>query len=104
MTGAGLGTPSSEMLDSLEASRDFDFFFGHYIVGLARHKTDTAALKRIPCRIVPAVGADSRGELAHLGGLGLAKILGVEAEVFPGGHGGFMTHPAEFARRLREVL
>jgi pimeloyl-ACP methyl ester carboxylesterase len=104
MTEAGLGTPSSEMLDSLETSRDFDFFFGHYIVGLAKHETDVAALERIPCRIVPAVGADSRGELAHLGGLGLARILGVEAEVFPGGHGGFMTHPAEFARRLQEVL
>jgi pimeloyl-ACP methyl ester carboxylesterase len=104
MTEAGLGTPSPEMLDSLETSRDFEFFFGHYIVGLTKHETDIAALKRTPCRIVPAVGADSRGELAHLGGLGLAKILGVEAEVFPGGHGGFMTHPVEFARKLEELL
>jgi pimeloyl-ACP methyl ester carboxylesterase len=104
MTEAGLGTPSPKILDSMETSRDFAFFFGHYVVGLAKHETDIAALKRIPCRIVPAVGADSRGELAHLGGLGLARILGVEAEVFPGGHGGFMSHPAEFAHRLEEVL
>jgi len=27
-----------------------------------------------------------------------------QAEVFPGGHGGFMTHPAEFARSLEELL
>lgn len=104
MAEAGLGEPSQEMLESMETNRDFDFFLGHYIVGLAGHQTDIPALLRCGCRIVPAVGADSRGEPAHLGGLGLARILGTEAEVFPGGHGGFMTHPAEFASRLREVL
>jgi pimeloyl-ACP methyl ester carboxylesterase len=104
MTEAGLGEPSPEMLDSMEANRDLHFFLGHYIVGLARHMTDIRAIKSAACRIVPAVGADSRGEPAHLGGLGLAEILGTEAAVFPGGHGGFMTHPAEFANRLREVL
>jgi pimeloyl-ACP methyl ester carboxylesterase len=104
MVEAGLGEPSPEMLASMEGNRDFDFFLGHYIVGLARHQPDITMLRHVPCRIVPAVGTDSRGELAHLGGLGLANILGTEAEVFPGGHGGFMTHPAEFARRLEEVL
>lgn len=104
MAEAGLGEPSPEMLDSMEANPDFDFFLGHYIVGLARHQTDVPALQHVACRIVPAVGADSRGEPAHFGSLGLARILGAEAEVFPGGHGGFMTHPAEFARTLRQVL
>jgi pimeloyl-ACP methyl ester carboxylesterase len=104
MAEAGLGEPSPEMLDSIEANRDLHFFLGHYIVGLARHQTDIPAIKSAACGIVPAVGADSRGELAHLGGLGLAEILGTDAEVFPGGHGGFMSHPAEFASRLRKVL
>ena len=104
MVEAGLGKPTPEMLDSMEGNSDFDFFLGHYIVGLAKHQTDIEALKRSTCRIVPAVGADSEGELAHLGGLGLASILGTKAEIFPGGHGGFMTHPSEFASRLPEVL
>lgn len=104
MTEAGLGEPTPEMLDSIEGNPDFDFFLDHYIVGLANHQTDIPALKRGACRIVPAVGAESEGELAHAGGLGLANILECHAEVFPGGHGGFMTHPVEFASRLRDVL
>jgi pimeloyl-ACP methyl ester carboxylesterase len=104
MADAGLGEPPSDLLDSMESNSDFEFFLGHYIVGLGGHETDLASLKRVPCRIVPAVGRDSRGELAHLGGLGLAEILETEAEVFPGGHGGFMSHPAEFARKLQEIF
>jgi hypothetical protein len=53
---------------------------------------------------VPAVGADSRGQLAHEGGLGLARKLGTEAIVFPGDHGGFDGRPEEFAAKLCEVL
>lgn len=104
MIEAGLGEPSQEMLESTSTNPDFDFFLGQYIVGLAKHQTDIRALKHGHCKIVPAVGSDSRGEPAHLGGLGLAAILETKAEVFPGGHGGFMTHSAEFAAKLREVL
>ncbi len=104
MVGAGLGEPTAEMLDSMEKSPNFDFFFRHYVVGLGRYELNVAALKGAPCRIIPAVGADAAGQFAHLGGLGLAKILGTGAAVFPGGHGGFMSHPADFANRLREVL
>jgi hypothetical protein len=34
----------------------------------------------------------------------LAARLGTEAAVFPGAHGGFGSHPAGFAAKLREVL
>ena len=53
---------------------------------------------------MPAVGEDSEGQLAHDGGLGLARRLGVDAVVFPGGHGGFDEKPVEFAAKIREVL
>jgi hypothetical protein len=56
------------------------------------------------CRIVPAIGAESAGQLAHTAGLGLARILGVEATLFPGDHGGFDGRPVEFAEKLCEVL
>ncbi len=88
----------------MEGQPNPHFFLGHYVRGLARYEPDLATVRAGGCRIVPAVGADSRGEPAHLGGLGLAERLGTEAVVFPGGHGGFISHPAEFAARLRQVL
>lgn len=84
--------------------RNMDFWLGHYFRSIAFYEPDFIALKAGSTRIVPAVGDESRGELAHEGGLGLARRLGTEAAVFPGAHGGFDSHASEFAVRLREVL
>ncbi len=84
--------------------KNMEFFLGRYLRNIARYEPDFVALKACSCRIVPAVGAESAGQLAHNGGLGLAKRLGVEATVFPGDHGGFSGRPKEFAAKLREVL
>jgi hypothetical protein len=83
--------------------KNMEFFFGRYIRNLARYVPDLEALKG---RVLPApaVGTDSAGQLAHDGGLGLARALGVETAVFPGDHGGFDGRAAEFAPRLLEVL
>ena len=83
---------------------NMQFFFGRYIRNLARYEPDIEALKACSCRIVPAVGDASQGQLAHNGGLGLARKLGVEPAVFPGRHGGFDERPVEFAARIREVI
>jgi pimeloyl-ACP methyl ester carboxylesterase len=99
------GQPTPEMLeDMVRMQGNMDLFFGPYVLAIARYEPDLAALRAASCRIVAAVGDDSRGELAHDGGLGLAKWLGTEAVVFPGAHGGFDSHAAEFAARLHEVL
>lgn len=99
------GEPAPEQLEAQAAMmRNMQFFFGRYIRNLARYRPDIAALKTCACRVVPAVGEDSKGQLAHNGGAGLAAQLGVEAAVFPGGHGGFDEKPADFAARIREVL
>jgi pimeloyl-ACP methyl ester carboxylesterase len=99
------GEPTPEMREDMARMQgNMDLFFGPYMVAIARYEPDYAALKAAPCRIIAAVGDDSRGELAHDGGLGLAERLGTQAVVFPGDHGGFQSHPAEFATRLREVL
>ncbi|HYA01323.1 MAG TPA: alpha/beta hydrolase [Candidatus Binatia bacterium] len=99
------GEPSAEQPEARAMTqRNSEFFFSRYIRNLSRYRVDTAALRSCSCHIVPAVGSDSAGQIAHRGGLGLARLMGVPATVFPGGHGGFDGRPEEFAARLREVL
>jgi len=97
--------PTPEMLEDMARMRgNMDLFFGPYVLAIAHYEPDFAALKAASCRIIAAVGEQSRGELAHDGGLGLAKRLGTQAVGFPGAHGGFDSHSAEFAAKLREVF
>ena len=97
--------PTPEQLQAMaQMQRNMDFFFGRYIRNIARYRPDFAALKSCPCRIAAAVGEESRGQLAHEGGLGLATRLGMDAIVFPGDHGGFTGRPVEFSAKLLQVL
>ena len=99
------GEPTPEMREGMaQFQRNMEFWLGHYFLAIAAYEPDFKALKAGSTRIVPGVGEDSRGELAHEGGLGLAERLGTQAVVFPGAHGGFDSHAAEFAVKLREVL
>lgn len=97
--------PTPEELEAMAMmQKNFGYFFGRYIRNIGRYRPDFEALRSCPCRIVGAVGADSEGQLAHNGGLGLAERLGSEPVVFPGDHGGFDGRPAEFAATLLEVV
>ena len=99
------GEPTPEMREAMaQFQRNMEFWLGHYFMAIANYQPDFDALKAGPVRIVPGVGDESRGELAHEGGLGLARRLGTQAVVFPGAHGGFESHAPEFAAKLREVL
>jgi len=99
------GEPTPEMREGMaQMQRNMDFWFRHYFQAIGDYQPDFDALKSGSTRIVPGVGDASRGELAHEGGLGLAKRLGTEAVVFPGAHGGFDTNAPEFAVRLGEVF
>jgi pimeloyl-ACP methyl ester carboxylesterase len=102
---APAGEPTPEMREAMaQMQRNMDLFFTNYMEAIADYEPDFDALKTASCRIVAAVGDESRGELAHDGGLALAKRLRTKAVVFPGAHGGFDSHPAEFAVKLRDVL
>lgn len=102
---AAQGEPTPEAREAMaQMQRNFDFFLGHYFRAIADYQPDLGALKRGSSRIVPAVGGESHGQLANRGGLGLADRLGLEAIVFPGAHGGFDSHPQEFAEKLRGVF
>ena len=100
------GEPTPEMREGMaNMQRNMDFWFGSgYFGSIAQYEPDFETLKKGRVRIVSGVGAESAGELANQGGLGLAERLGSKAVVFPGAHGGHGTHPAEFAAKLREVL
>jgi pimeloyl-ACP methyl ester carboxylesterase len=100
------GEPTPEQKEAMAMMQsNMQFFIGRYVRNIARYEPDLAALKASGCRIVPAYGEEStQGQLARQGALGLAEQLGTQAAVFPGDHGGFDGHPAEFAARLREVL
>jgi pimeloyl-ACP methyl ester carboxylesterase len=99
------GEPTPEVREAMaQMQRNMDLFFTDYMEAIADYEPDFDALKIASCRIVAAVGDDSRGELAHDGGLGLAKRLKTKAVVFPGAHTGFDSRPAEFAVKLRDVL
>jgi len=107
--GGGPPPPQGEPTPEEQAAmaqmmRNMEFWLGRYIRNLGRYEPDFTALRASSCRIVPALGKESKGQLANNAGLGLARILGIEAVVFPGDHGGFDGHPVEFAAKLREVL
>jgi pimeloyl-ACP methyl ester carboxylesterase len=99
------GEPTPEMREGMaQMKRNMDFWLGHYFLAISAYEPDFDALKGGSPRIVPGVGAESRGELANEGGLNLAKRLGTKAVVFPGAHGGFESDATEFAATLREVF
>ena len=76
---------------------------------------DLDAIRNASTTVVIGVGEESGGpvdgEIAGRAGYAVARELGVEPVVFPGGHNGFLGgeygqtgKPDEFAARLREVL
>jgi pimeloyl-ACP methyl ester carboxylesterase len=54
-------------------------------------------------RVVLAVGAAPRGEVARRSADALAEQLGTSPVIFPGDHGGFMADPEGFATTIRKV-
>jgi pimeloyl-ACP methyl ester carboxylesterase len=93
-----------------DGTRD-DALLAQNLISCTHFEPDIAALRNASTRIVPAVGIESEGELARRGGEAIARQLGVEPVVFPGGHGGFlggeygqMGDPEPFAAALRGVL
>ncbi|SFP06716.1 Pimeloyl-ACP methyl ester carboxylesterase [Amycolatopsis arida] len=102
---ADFGLPTAD-----DGSRD-DPLVGQNIRTCSAHEHDLEALAAASTRIVIAVGAESRGELAARGAEALAERLGTTPVVFPSHHGGFLGDefgmpgdPDAFAATLRDVL
>jgi len=80
------------------------YWMEHELRQYPRVALDLAALKAAASRIVLAGGRDSRDQLTYQPNRVLARQLGREIVDFPGGHLGFLSHPAEFAKELMNAL
>jgi clorobiocin/coumermycin A biosynthesis protein CloN7/CouN7 len=75
-----------------------------WVLPTTQYQPDLEALRATPARIVVAVGATSKGQLAHRSAVALAERLGTPVVEFPGDHGGFVTLPEQCAQVLDQVL
>ncbi|MEV0597415.1 alpha/beta fold hydrolase [Nonomuraea cavernae] len=83
---------------------NMEFFIGYEVPPFSRYVPDLDTLRASDVRVLPAVGVASNGEPPYQAAVALAERLGTPAADFPGDHGGFGSHPEEFAARLHESL
>ncbi|MGK5639521.1 alpha/beta fold hydrolase [Streptomyces sp. URMC 126] len=69
---------------------------------LTRFRPDTEALRAGRCLLV--TGEERPRTALHRTTEALAELLGAGVTEFPGGHVGYLTHPAEFAAALRAAF
>jgi pimeloyl-ACP methyl ester carboxylesterase len=93
---------SPEELAAMRATGEV--FLAHFVRPTTRYQPDLEALRAAPARIVVAVGATSKGQLAHRSAVALAERLGTPVVEFPGDHVGFVTLPEQCAQVLDQVL
>jgi pimeloyl-ACP methyl ester carboxylesterase len=113
-TGVGFGNggppPRGEQTPEEAAAQarmgaNLALFAGRLIPIIGNYEPDLAALQRNSARIVVGVGDESTPEqMVYRTAHELAGRLGSQPAQFPGGHGGFGSHPDGFAATLREVL
>ena len=84
---------------------NFDRFIRADFSAIVHDTLDTAALRDVSTRIVPATGRTTpRTVFDHLAAAALATLLDRGLHEAPGGHNGNTTHPRAYARWLRETL
>ncbi|TDW19369.1 alpha/beta fold hydrolase [Kribbella kalugense] len=79
-------------------------FYEHKLLPFTRYQPDLDALKQVAARIVPAAGLDSYPHLPGRPIEVIANQLGWPVVLFPGGHGGYSSHPGPFATHLAHLL
>ncbi|SEG99809.1 Pimeloyl-ACP methyl ester carboxylesterase [Nonomuraea solani] len=99
---ATLPPRAAEMVARVTAN--IPLFMEHELRQFTSYRPDVAALSGVADRLVLAVGRESRGHLPYRPAAELAAQTGGELVEFPGGHGGYTEHPAEFAKVLVSVL
>jgi pimeloyl-ACP methyl ester carboxylesterase len=84
--------------------RNVDRFLAHGLRAISGYVPDVSALRAASTRVVVAGGQESRRLPAYEASAALAARLETTVVEFPGGHGGFGSHPAEFAEVLHRIL
>jgi len=79
-------------------------FYEHKLLPGTRYQPDLDALQAVADKIVPAAGLQSVEHLLGRPVRVIAGHLGWPVVTFPGGHGGYASHPAPFANLLARVL
>ncbi len=80
------------------------YWMEHELRQYPRVELDLDALEAFAGRIVLAGGRDSRDQLPYQPNRVLAQKLGRDIVDFPGGHLGYLSYPAEFAKELMNAL
>jgi pimeloyl-ACP methyl ester carboxylesterase len=80
------------------------YWMEHELRQYPRTELDLATLVAHAERIVLAGGRDSNAQMTYQPNTVLAQQLGCDIVDFPGGHLGFLSLPAEFARELVNVF
>jgi pimeloyl-ACP methyl ester carboxylesterase len=80
------------------------YWMEHELRQYPRVELDLAALTANTERIVLAGGRDSHDQVAYQPNKVFASVLGLNIVDFPGGHLGFVSTPAEFAKELMDAL
>ncbi|MEV8375563.1 alpha/beta hydrolase [Kribbella sp. NPDC056861] len=108
--------PAIELLPDATSARAFfhefpermeandEIFSTHKLLPFTSYIPDVAALVALEDKFVPAVGSESSKILPAEPILALADRVGWDVIAFPGGHGGYASHPFEFATLLHRVL
>ncbi|TMM37838.1 MAG: alpha/beta hydrolase [Actinobacteria bacterium] len=91
-----------ELLERVRANQAY--FLEHELRQYAALLPDPGLLREHVDRLVLGVGEESAGTLPYRPAPVLAQRLGTGVAEFPGGHLGYLTHPARFADRLAELL
>ena len=104
--GPAQDEPTPEAAEAMaRTGANLDLFAGRLIPVIGNYSPDLEALRRSLTRIVVGVGDESTPEqMTYQTSHELARQLGGQPALFPGGHGGFDSHPDGFAATLREVL
>ena len=80
------------------------YWFEHELRQYPAADLNLDVLKAHADNIVPMAGRESHGYPCYEASLELAKKLGLDLIELPGGHVGFSTQPAEFAREFVQAL
>ena len=79
-------------------------FYEHKLLPFTRYQPDLPALRSVAEKVVPAAGLVSAEYLPGRPIQVIADQLGWPVVTFPGGHGGYSSHPVPFATLLARVL